>query len=100
VFSVTIDVMLSVIFFLNLLLLFGVTNSSFSESKATCVAIDFSADGYVCTDNPVDTRRAASGDLFSSFDDLDLGVSQRLSGSAGELLLYPVSSSNYPLSYF
>lgn len=63
--------------------LFFLASSSSSESEATCVGIDFSTGNYVCTSNPVETRRAV-GHSSPSYDDMDLGVVQRMSGSAGE----------------
>jgi len=65
--------------------LFFLASSSSVESEATCVGIDFSTGNYVCTSNPVETRRAV-GHSSPSYDDMDLGVVQRMSGSAGETL--------------
>ena len=63
--------------------LFFLASSSSVESEATCVGIDFSSGAYVCTSNPVETRRAVHH-VSPSYDDMDLGVVQRMSGSAGE----------------
>ncbi|KAL7459897.1 hypothetical protein ACHAWC_011692 [Mediolabrus comicus] len=65
--------------------LFFLASSSSVESEATCVGIDFSTGNYVCTSNPVETRRAV-GHSSPSYDDMDLGVVQRMSGSAAEQL--------------
>lgn len=64
-------------------LFFLASSSSSESSEATCVGIDFSSGAYVCTSNPVETRRAV-GHSSPSYDDMDLGVVQRMSGSAGE----------------
>lgn len=65
--------------------LFFLASSSSVDSEVTCVGIDFSTGNYVCTSNPVETRRAV-GHSSPSYDDMDLGVVQRMSGSAGETL--------------
>lgn len=66
--------------FLLLLSLLGVA----SASSSSCIAIDSSSDSYVCTDNPPETRRAVAGRAYSSVDDIDVGVPQRISGSPGK----------------
>ena len=56
---------------------------------ASCISLDISQPNYVCTDDPEASRRAASlvaedgSDMSSAFD-LDLGVEQRITGSAQE----------------
>jgi len=60
-----------------------------ADSSASCISLDISQPNYVCTDDPEASRRAASlvaedgSDMSSAFD-LDLGVEQRITGSAQE----------------
>ena len=86
----TLSFMMQVVMFSKLIIsilllpsLFFLASSSSVESEATCVGIDFSSGAYVCTSNPVETRRAVHH-VSPSYDDMDLGVVQRMSGSAGE----------------
>jgi len=56
--------------------------------SSSCISLDY-ANNYVCTDDPEASRRAVSlvaddgSDMSSAFD-LDLGVEQRITGSAQE----------------
>lgn len=60
-------------------------------ADSSCISLDISqpTNAYVCTDDPEASRRAASlvaedgSDMSSAFD-LDLGVEQRITGSAQE----------------